>query len=131
MEQTTPALTCMIFLYAHQFFLKGNCANFLVNIDKQNSSLSLPAQPTCNSPPGDPVVPATETANSSSCLTSSRLAPSTNVVTVHAKKSDSDKKNKTTDSGTTGDSLPSCLSSISQPFSNLSSQSSNDDQDDM
>ncbi|EJD76774.1 CBR-SMK-1 protein [Loa loa] len=109
-----------------------------VNTDKQNPSLSLPAQPTCNSPPGDPVVSSTETGNSPSSSTSSRVASSASVVTVLAKKplveydeSDSDEEDETTDSGSTGDSLPSSSSSIGRPSSNLSSQSSSDDQDDV
>ncbi|CAG9538457.1 unnamed protein product [Cercopithifilaria johnstoni] len=109
-----------------------------VNTDKQSPSLSLSPQPTCNSPPGDPVVSSTETANSPSSSTSSLIASSASVVTVLAKKplveydeSDSDEEDETTDSGSTGDSLPSSSSSFGRPSSNLSSQSSSDDQDDV
>uniref|UniRef100_A0A0R3S0X5 SMK-1 domain-containing protein n=1 Tax=Elaeophora elaphi TaxID=1147741 RepID=A0A0R3S0X5_9BILA len=109
-----------------------------VNTDKQSPSLSLSPQPTCNSPPGDPVVSSTETANAPSSSTSSRVASSASVVTVLAKKplveydeSDSDEEDETTDSGPTGDSLPSSSSSVGRPSSNLSSQSSSDDQDDV
>ncbi|KAM3717238.1 Serine/threonine-protein phosphatase 4 regulatory subunit [Dirofilaria immitis] len=109
-----------------------------VNTDKQNPSLSLSPQTTCNSPPGDPVVSSTETANSPSSSTSLRVASSASVVTVLAKKplveydeSDSDEEEETTDSGSTGDSLPSSSSSVGRPSSNLSSQSFSDDQDDV
>ncbi|VIO98198.1 Uncharacterized protein BM_BM3995 [Brugia malayi] len=109
-----------------------------VNTDKKSSSLSLSPQPTCNSPPGDPVVSSTETSNSPSSSTSSRVASSASVVTVLAKKplveydeSDSDEEDETTESGSTGDSLPSSSSSVGRPSSNLSSQSSSDDQDDV
>uniref|UniRef100_A0A8R1TY33 SMK-1 domain-containing protein n=1 Tax=Onchocerca volvulus TaxID=6282 RepID=A0A8R1TY33_ONCVO len=109
-----------------------------VNTDKQSPSISLSPQPTCNSPPGDPVVSSTETANSPSSSSSSRVASSASVVTVLAKKplveydeSDSDEEEETTDSGSTGDSLPSSSSSVGRPSSNLSSQSSSDEQDDV
>uniref|UniRef100_A0A915PJI6 Serine/threonine-protein phosphatase 4 regulatory subunit 3-like central domain-containing protein n=1 Tax=Setaria digitata TaxID=48799 RepID=A0A915PJI6_9BILA len=108
-----------------------------VNTDKQSPSLSSP-QPTCNSPPGDPVVSSTETANSPSSSTPLRAAHSASVVTLLAKKplveydeSDSDDEDETTDSRSTGDSLPSSSSSVGRPSSNLSSQSSSDDQDDV
>uniref|UniRef100_A0A183D1J8 DMP1 n=1 Tax=Gongylonema pulchrum TaxID=637853 RepID=A0A183D1J8_9BILA len=111
-----------------------------VNAERQGSLLPSSSQTACSSPPGDPLVSSTETFSSPTSSSPPQTMLPTNVPAVVAKKplveydesdSDEDDESSVSEPAAGSDSLPSSSSSVGRPTSNLSSQLSSDDQDDV